>query len=346
MKNSKSDSYAAAGVDITAGYRAVELMKKHISKTLTPGAMGEVGGFGGLFIPSLAGMEEPVLVSGTDGCGTKVKLAILMDKHDTIGIDAVAMCVNDIICCGAKPLFFLDYIACGKNYPEKIASIVSGVAEGCVQSGAALIGGETAEHPGLMPVEDYDLAGFAVGIVDRKKILNNKTVKEGDVIIALPSSGVHSNGFSLVRKVFDIEKNDIKTPVTELGGKSVGETLLTPTKIYVKPMLALFNEVTVKAVSHITGGGFYENIPRSLPDGFSAKIEKNAVRVLPIFDLIAKTGNIPERDMFNTFNMGVGMSVTVAKEDADKTLEILRNNGTDAYIIGEVAKSDEGVIIC
>ena len=341
MKNSKSDSYAAAGVDITAGYRAVELMKKHISKTLTPGAMGEVGGFGGLFIPSLAGMEEPVLVSGTDGCGTKVKLAILMDKHDTIGIDAVAMCVNDIICCGAKPLFFLDYIACGKNYPEKIASIVSGVAEGCVQSGAALIGGETAEHPGLMPVEDYDLAGFAVGIVDKKKILNNKTVKEGDVIIALPSSGVHSNGFSLVRKVFDIEKNDIKTPVAELGGKSVGETLLTPTKIYVKPMLALFNEVTVKAVSHITGGGFYENIPRSLPDGFSAKIEKNAVRVLPIFDLIAKTGNIPERDMFNTFNMGVGMSVTVAKEDADKALEILRNNGTDAYIVGEVAKSDE-----
>lgn len=346
MKNSKSDSYAAAGVDITAGYRAVELMKKHISKTLTPGAMGEVGGFGGLFIPSLAGMEEPVLVSGTDGCGTKVKLAILMDKHDTIGIDAVAMCVNDIICCGAKPLFFLDYIACGKNYPEKIASIVSGVAEGCVQSGAALIGGETAEHPGLMPVEDYDLAGFAVGIVDKKKILNNKTVKEGDVIIALPSSGVHSNGFSLVRRVFDIEKNDIKTPVAELGGKSVGETLLTPTKIYVKPMLALFNEVTVKAVSHITGGGFYENIPRSLPDGFSAKIEKNAVRILPIFDLIAKTGNIPERDMFNTFNMGVGMSVTVAKEDADKALEILRNNGTDAYIIGEVAKSDEGVIIC
>lgn len=346
MKNSKSDSYAAAGVDITAGYRAVELMKKHISKTLTPGAMGEVGGFGGLFIPSLAGMEEPVLVSGTDGCGTKVKLAILMDKHDTIGIDAVAMCVNDIICCGAKPLFFLDYIACGKNYPEKIASIVSGVAEGCVQSGAALIGGETAEHPGLMPVEDYDLAGFAVGIVDKKKILNNKTVKEGDVIIALPSSGVHSNGFSLVRRVFDIEKNDIKTPVAELGGKSVGETLLTPTKIYVKPMLALFNEVTVKAVSHITGGGFYENIPRSLPDGFSAKIEKNAVRILPIFDLIAKIGNIPERDMFNTFNMGVGMSVTVAKEDADKALEILKNNGTDAYIVGEVAKSDEGVIIC
>lgn len=346
MKNSKSDSYAAAGVDITAGYRAVELMKKHISKTLTPGAMGEVGGFGGLFIPSLAGMEEPVLVSGTDGCGTKVKLAILMDKHDTIGIDAVAMCVNDIICCGAKPLFFLDYIACGKNYPEKIASIVSGVAEGCVQSGAALIGGETAEHPGLMPVEDYDLAGFAVGIVDKKKILNNKTVKEGDVIIALPSSGVHSNGFSLVRRVFDIEKNDIKTPVAELGGKSVGETLLTPTKIYVKPMLALFNEVTVKAVSHITGGGFYENIPRSLPDGFSAKIEKNAVRILPIFDLIAKTGNIPERDMFNTFNMGVGMSVTVAKEDADKALEILKNNSIDAYIVGEVAKSDEGVIIC
>lgn len=346
MKNSKSDSYAAAGVDITAGYRAVELMKKHISKTLTPGAMGEVGGFGGLFIPSLAGMKEPVLVSGTDGVGTKLKMAFIMDKHNTVGIDCVAMCVNDVICCGASPIFFLDYIACGKNIPERIASIVEGVAEGCVQSGAALIGGETAEMPGFYPEDEYDLAGFSVGIVDKEKILDNKTVKEGDIIIALPSSGVHSNGFSLVRRVFDVEKNDIKTPILELGGKSIGETLLTPTKIYVKPMLALFDAVKVKAVSHITGGGFYENIPRSLPDGYSAKIEKSAVRVLPIFNLIAKTGNIPERDMFNTFNMGVGMSVTVAKEDADKSIDILKANGVDAYIIGEVAKSEEGVIIC
>ncbi|MGN1095754.1 MAG: phosphoribosylformylglycinamidine cyclo-ligase [Eubacteriales bacterium] len=346
MKNSKSESYAAAGVDITAGYRAVELMKKHIARTLTPGAMGEVGGFGGLFLPNLKGMEEPVLVSGTDGVGTKLKMAFLMDKHDTVGIDCVAMCVNDVICCGASPIFFLDYIACGKNIPERIADIVAGVSEGCVQSGAALIGGETAEMPGFYPVDEYDLAGFAVGIVDRKNILDNKTVKEGDVIIALPSSGVHSNGFSLVRRVFDVEKNDIKSPVAELGGASVGETLLTPTKIYVKPMLALFDAVKVKAVSHITGGGFYENIPRSLPDGYSAKIEKSAVRVLPIFDLIAKTGNIPERDMFNTFNMGVGMSVTVAKEDADKSLAVLRENGIDAYIVGEVARSDEGVILC
>ncbi len=346
MKNSKSDSYAAAGVDITAGYRAVELMKKHIARTLTPGAMGEVGGFGGLFLPNLVGMEEPVLVSGTDGVGTKLKMAFLMDKHDTVGIDCVAMCVNDVICCGASPLFFLDYIACGKNVPERIEQIVAGVSEGCVQSGAALIGGETAEMPGFYPEDEYDLAGFAVGIVDRKNILDNKTVKAGDVIIALPSSGVHSNGFSLVRKVFDVEKNDIKTPVAELGGKSVGETLLTPTKIYVKPMTALFKEVKVKAVSHITGGGFYENIPRSLPEGFSAKIEKSAVKILPIFDLIAKTGNIPERDMFNTFNMGVGMSVTVAKEDADKSLAILKANGIDAYIVGEAVKSDEGVILC
>ena len=344
MKNSKSDSYAAAGVDITAGYRAVELMKKHIARTLTPGAMGEVGGFGGLFLPNLVGMEEPVLVSGTDGVGTKLKMAFLMDKHDTVGIDCVAMCVNDVICCGASPLFFLDYIACGKNVPERIEQIVAGVSEGCVQSGAALIGGETAEMPGFYPEDEYDLAGFAVGIVDRKNILDNKTVKAGDVIIALPSSGVHSNGFSLVRKVFDVEKNDIKTPVAELGGKSVGETLLTPTKIYVKPMTALFKEVKVKAVSHITGGGFYENIPRSLPEGFSAK--KSAVKILPIFDLIAKTGNIPERDMFNTFNMGVGMSVTVAKEDADKSLAILKANGIDAYIVGEAVKSDEGVILC
>ncbi|MCM1363861.1 MAG: phosphoribosylformylglycinamidine cyclo-ligase [Faecalibacterium sp.] len=346
MTQSKSDSYAAAGVDITAGYKAVELMKAHIARTMTGGEASDIGGFGGLFELDMTGITKPVLVSGTDGVGTKLKLAFLMDKHDTVGIDCVAMCVNDIICCGAKPLFFLDYIACGKNVPEKIAQIVSGVAEGCVQSGASLIGGETAEMPGFYPVDEYDLAGFSVGVCDKSKILNNKTMKAGDVIIALPSSGVHSNGFSLVRKVFDVENADIKTPVDELGGKSVGEALLTPTKIYVKPMLALFDEVTVKAVSHITGGGFYENIPRSIPDGFGAKIEKSAVKVLPIFNLIAKTGNIPERDMFNTFNMGVGMSVVVAKEDADKALEVLKANGEDAYVIGEIIESDEKIVIC
>ena len=341
---SKSDSYAAAGVDITAGYKSVELMKAHIKRTRNEGCLDDVGGFGGCFgLPT--DVEEPVLVSGTDGCGTKVKLAILMDKHDTIGIDAVAMCVNDIICCGAKPLFFLDYIACGKNYPEKIATIVGGVAEGCVQSGAALIGGETAEHPGLMPLEDYDLAGFAVGIVDKKKMIDNKTMSEGDIVIALPSSGVHSNGFSLVRKVFDVENADIKTPVEELGGKSIGETLLTPTRIYVKPVLALLKEIEVKGISHITGGGFYENIPRSIPDGLGARIKRDAVKVLPIFDLIAKTGNISERDMFNTFNMGVGMSVVVSKEDADKAIEILKSQGEDAYVIGEIIKSDSKIII-
>ena len=290
-------------------------------------------------------MEEPVLVSGTDGCGTKVKLAILLDKHDTIGIDAVAMCVNDIICVGAKPLFFLDYIACGKNIPEKIAEIVSGVAEGCVQSGAALIGGETAEHPGMMPIDDYDLAGFAVGIVDKKKIIDNTTMEEGDVVIALPSSGVHSNGFSLVRKVFDVENCDLTSPVEALGGKSLGETLLAPTKIYVKPVLALLDNVKVRAISHITGGGFYENIPRSIPDGFGAKIDKSAVKILPIFDLIAKTGDISERDMFNTFNMGVGMSIVVAKADADKALEVLKAQGEEPYIIGEIIKSDDKVIL-
>lgn len=345
MKNSQSQSYAAAGVDITAGYKAVELMKQHIARTRNEGCLDDVGGFGGCFAFPIANMEEPVLVSGTDGCGTKVKLAILLDKHDTIGIDAVAMCVNDIICVGAKPLYFLDYIACGKNIPEKIAEIVSGVAEGCVQSGAALIGGETAEHPGMMPVDDYDLAGFAVGIVDKKKILDNTTMEEDDVIIALPSSGVHSNGFSLVRKVFDVENADLKTPMAELGGKSLGETLLTPTKIYVKPVLALLENVKVRAISHITGGGFYENIPRSLPKGFGAKIKKADIRILPIFDLIAKVGNIPERDMFNTFNMGVGMSIVVAKEDAEKALEILKANGEEPYIIGNVIKSDRGVII-
>ncbi|MBQ3149627.1 MAG: phosphoribosylformylglycinamidine cyclo-ligase [Clostridia bacterium] len=340
-----SESYKAAGVDITAGYKAVELMKQHIARTMTDGVASGIGGFGGLFELDMTGITKPVLVSGTDGVGTKLKIAFILDKHDTVGIDCVAMCVNDIICCGAKPLFFLDYIACGKNVPERIAQIVSGIADGCVQSGAALIGGETAEMPGFYPVDEYDLAGFSVGVVDKSKILDNTTIGEGDVIIALPSSGVHSNGFSLVRKVFDVENGDITKSVAELSGKSIGETLLTPTKIYVKSMCALFDEVTVKAVSHITGGGFYENIPRSLPDGFGAKIEKKAVRTLPIFELIAKTGNIPERDMFNTYNMGVGMSVVVSKNDADKALRILKANGEDAYIIGETVRSDEGVLL-
>ena len=342
---SKSDSYAAAGVDITAGYRAVELMKQHIAKTMTQGVCSDVGGFGGLFELDVTGMTRPVLVSGTDGVGTKLKMAFLLDKHDTVGIDCVAMCVNDIICAGAKPLFFLDYIACGKNFPEKIADIVKGVAEGCVQSGAALIGGETAEMPGFYPVDEYDLAGYCTGVVDKSKIINNKTMEAGDVVIALPSSGVHSNGFSLVRKVFDVENADLTAPCEALGGKSIGETLLTPTKIYVKPVLALLEEVKVKGISHITGGGFYENIPRSIPDGLGAKIDKSAVRILPIFDLIAKTGNISERDMFNTFNMGVGMSIVVPKEEVDKALEILRANGEDAYVIGEIVKSDEKVIL-
>ena len=343
-----SESYKEAGVDITAGYRAVDLMKKHIARTKNEGCLDDVGGFGGCFGLPVAGMEEPVLVSGTDGCGTKVKMAILMDKHDTIGIDAVAMCVNDIICCGAKPLFFLDYIACGKNIPEKIAAIVGGVAEGCVQSGAALIGGETAEHPGMMPVEDYDLAGFAVGIVDKKKILDNTRMAEGDVVIALASTGVHSNGFSLCRKVFEIDKNpdDLYVPCEKLGGKSIAETLLTPTKIYVKSILALLQQVDVKGISHITGGGFYENIPRSIPKGLTAKINKSDVKVLPIFDLIAERGNVPERDMYNTYNMGVGMSVVVPANEVDKALEILRANGEDAYVIGEIIKGDDGVVLC
>lgn len=344
--NSRSDSYAAAGVDITAGYKAVELMKKHIAKTMTSGVCSDVGGFGGLFELDLTGIERPVLVSGTDGVGTKLKLAFLMDKHDTVGIDCVAMCVNDIICCGARPLFFLDYIACGKNIPERIADIVKGVCDGCVQSGAALIGGETAEMPGFYPVDEYDLAGYCTGVVDRAKIIDNKEMRAGDVVIALPSSGVHSNGFSLVRKVFDVENSDIKASVDGLGGKSVGETLLTPTKIYVRPVLALLEKVKVKGISHITGGGFYENIPRSIPDGLGARIERSSVRVLPIFDLIAKTGNISEHDMFNTFNMGVGMSITVSAGDADAALGILRDNGEDAYVIGEIVSSDEKITIC
>ncbi|MBD5092530.1 MAG: phosphoribosylformylglycinamidine cyclo-ligase [Clostridiales bacterium] len=343
---SKSDSYAAAGVDITAGYKAVELMKKHIAKTMTAGVCGAVGGFGGLFELDLTGITKPILVSGTDGVGTKLKLAFLMDKHDTVGIDCVAMCVNDVICVGAKPLFFLDYIACGKNVPERIADIVKGVCDGCVQSGAALIGGETAEMPGFYPVDEYDLAGYCTGVVDKSKIIDNTMMREGDVMIALASSGVHSNGFSLVRKVFDVENADIKTPLAELGGKSVGETLLTPTKIYVKSILALLDEVKIKGISHITGGGFYENIPRSIPEGLGAKVQKSAVKVLPIFDLIAKKGGISERDMFNTFNMGVGMCVVVAKEDVEKSLEILKANGEDAYVIGEIVKSEDKIEIC
>ena len=335
MKNSKSDAYAASGVDITAGYKAVQLMKEHVSRTNTSGVMSDVGGFGGLFAPDMKGIDEPVLVSGTDGVGTKLKLAFELDRHDTIGIDCVAMCVNDIICVGAKPLFFLDYIACGKNIPERIAEIVKGVAEGCVQSGAALIGGETAEMPGFYPEDEYDLAGFAVGMVDKSRMLDKNSVEEGDVIIALPSSGVHSNGFSLVRKVFDIEKAD----------RELLETLLTPTKIYVKPVLALMGAVKVKSVAHITGGGFYENIPRSLPAGLGAKIRRDDVRVLPVFEEIAKAGDITERDMFNTFNMGVGMICITAKEDADRALETLQANGEDAYILGEVVKSEEGVIL-
>lgn len=342
---SKSDSYAAAGVDITAGYKAVELMKKHIAKTMTKGVCSDVGGFGGLFELDLEGINKPVLVSGTDGVGTKLKLAFLMDKHDTVGIDCVAMCVNDIICCGAKPLFFLDYIACGKNYPEKIADIVKGVCEGCVQSDAALIGGETAEMPGFYPVDEYDLAGFSVGVVDKDKIIDNTSMRAGDVIIALPSSGVHSNGFSLVRKVFDVENADIKVPVDALGGKSVGETLLTPTKIYVKPVMELLKSVKVKGISHITGGGFYENIPRSIPDGLGAEIAKSDVRVLPIFRLIAEKGDISERDMFNTFNMGVGMSIVVAPEDEKRALEILKGCGEDAYTVGKIVKSDTKITL-
>ncbi len=344
MEKSFSDSYKAAGVDITAGYKAVELMKKHVARTM-PEGRADIGGFGGLFPLDMAGLKEPVLVSGTDGVGTKIKLAFLMDKHDTVGIDCVAMCVNDIICCGAKPLLFLDYIACGRNYPEKIASIVGGVAEGCVRAGCALIGGETAEHPGLMPEEEYDLAGFAVGVVDKSKVIDNSAMKEGDVMIALASSGVHSNGFSLVRKVFDVDHCDLTAPVAELGGASLGETLLTPTRIYVKSVLALLKEVGVKGISHITGGGFYENMPRSIPKGLGVKIRKSDVKVLPVFDLIQKTGNISEHDMFNTFNMGVGMGIVVAKEDVDKSLEILKAQGEDAYVLGVIEKSDDGVVL-
>ena len=345
MNNSHSASYAAAGVDIEAGYKGVQLMKKHVERTMIPGVVSGIGGFGGLFAPDLAGMKEPILVSGTDGVGTKIRIAQLMDRHDTIGIDCVAMCVNDIVCCGAKPLFFLDYIAIGKNEPEKVAAIVSGVAEGCVRSGCALIGGETAEHPGVMAADDYDLAGFSVGIVDKEKVLDQKTMRPGDTVIALASSGLHSNGFSLVRKVLDIEHADLTAPVDELG-RSLGEELLTPTKIYVKPVLAAIRAAKVRGVSHITGGGFYENVPRCVPDGLCAKIEKAALDIPPIFRMLQRLGNIPERDMFNTFNMGTGMVVIAAREDADKALETLKAQGQAAKIIGEIVSGEEKVALC
>lgn len=338
-----SESYKAAGVDVTAGYKSVELMKKHIAKTNIDGVISGIGGFGGCFVPNLSGMEEPVLVSGTDGVGTKLKLAFLLDKHDTIGIDCVAMCVNDVVCGGAKPLFFLDYMALGKNVPEKVAEIVSGVAEGCVQAGCALVGGETAEMPGFYPVDEYDLAGFSVGIVDKKKIIDGEGLEAGDVLIGLPSSGVHSNGFSLVRKVFNINEETVKKTYPELD-KPLGETLLTPTKIYVKPLLALIEKCNVKAVSHITGGGFYENIPRMLKDGMSAKINKSAVPVLPIFNVIQKEGNISEHDMFNTFNMGVGMVIAIDKNQVDTALSVLAQAGEKAFVLGEVVEGDKEVI--
>ena len=347
MKN-YSDSYKSAGVDVTAGYEAVRLMKDSVARTKTDAVLGGLGGFGGLVqLLDVKDMKEPVLVSGTDGCGTKVKLAFLLDKHDTMGIDCVAMCVNDIVCSGAKPLFFLDYIAIGKNYPEKVATLVSGVAEGCVQSGCALVGGETAEHPGLMPVDEYDLAGFAVGIVDKEKILDNENVKAGDVIIALPSSGVHSNGFSLVRKVFSIgsESSNLNEYVESLGG-TLGETLLTPTRIYVKPVLSLLEKVNVKSIAHITGGGFYENVPRALPEGKKAVINKADVRVLPIFDLIAETGNIPVEDMYSTFNMGVGMMIIVSPDEVETALEVLKAAGEDAYVVGKIEDGEKGVELC
>ncbi len=339
---SHSASYAAAGVDITAGYRAVELMKQHIARTAIPGVVSGIGGFGGLFELDMTGLTRPVLVSGTDGVGTKLKLAFLMDKHDTVGIDCVAMCVNDIVCCGAKPLIFLDYIACGRNVPEKIAQIVSGVAEGCVQAGCALIGGETAEMPGFYPEDEYDLAGFSVGVVDKAKIFEPDTVQAGDALIGLRSSGVHSNGFSLVRKVFDVEKGGLDAYCDDLG-MTLGEALLKPTRIYVKPVLKLAETVKVKAVSHITGGGFYENIPRSLPDGLTAQIRLSALDTSPLFERIARAGNIPERDMYNTFNMGIGMCLTVPAEQADEAVRVLNACGEDARIIGEVIVSDERV---
>ena len=345
MEKSYSESYAAAGVDITAGYRSVELMKQYVARTMNEHCIGGLGGFGGLFELDCTGYKHPVLISGTDGVGTKLKIAMIMDKHDTIGIDCVAMCVNDVICCGAKPLFFLDYIAIGKNVPEKVASIVSGVAEGCVQAGCALIGGETAEHPGMMAADDYDLAGFTVGVVDKPKVIDSSRMAPGDVILALPSSGIHSNGYSLVRKVFNVEHADLGAYVDELGC-TLGEELLRPTKIYVKPVLAAMDVADVHGVSHITGGGFYENIPRCIPDGLCAKIDKSALRTPPIFSMLQRMGSIPEHDMFNTYNMGVGMTMIVAKDDADKALAALKENGQDAYVIGEVVSGEEKVALC
>ena len=345
MENSRSLSYAAAGVNIEAGYEGVKLMKKHVERTFIPGVVSDIGGFGGLFMPDLRGMKEPVLVSGTDGVGTKQRIAQLMGKHDTVGIDCVAMCVNDIICCGAKPLFFLDYIAIGKNEPEKVATLVSGVAEGCVQAGCALIGGETAEHPGTMSEDDYDLAGFSVGIVDREKVIDNSRMQPGDVIIALPSSGIHSNGYSLVRKVFDVEHCDLGKFISELG-MTLGEALLAPTRIYVKPVLAAIAEADVRGISHITGGGFYENVPRSLPQGLCAKIDKAAIRTPEIFRFLQAAGGIPERDMFNTYNMGVGMALITSRDTADKALETLNGFDLDAYVIGEIIAGEEKVQIC
>lgn len=344
MNNSKSDIYAKAGVDITAGYKSVELIKKHIAKTNIKGVISSIGGFGGLFELDLKGIKKPILVSGTDGVGTKLKIAFLMNKHDTIGIDCVAMCVNDIICVGAKPLIFLDYIACGKNYPKKISEIVKGISKGCVQSNCALIGGETAEMPDFYAKDEYDLAGYSTGVVDKSKIINNSLIKKGDIIIALSSSGIHSNGFSLVRKILNIDNSNINNVVKELGKKSIGEILLTPTKIYVKPILKLLKKIKVKGISHITGGGFYENIPRCIPNGLCAEIEKNKIKILPIFKYIQKIGNIEERDMFNTFNMGVGMCIIVSKKDAEKTIEILNFCKEDAYIIGKIIENKEKII--
>lgn len=344
MENSHSASYAAAGVNIEAGYEGVKLMKKHVERTFIPGVVSDIGGFGGLFAPDIKGMDEPMLVSGTDGVGTKQRIAQILNKHDTVGIDCVAMCVNDIICCGAKPIFFLDYIAIGKNEPEKVATLVSGVAEGCVQAGCALIGGETAEHPGTMSADDYDLAGFSVGIVDKSKVIDNKRMKAGDVVIGLASSGIHSNGYSLVRKVFDVENADLTAFVPELG-TTLGEALLTPTKIYVKSVLAAIGAADVKGISHITGGGFYENIPRSIPDGLCAKIDGASIRIPAIFKLLQEKGGIPERDMFNTYNMGIGMSIVVSKETADTAIEVLKKNGEDAYVIGQIVEGSDKIII-
>ena len=346
MAKSYSNSYRDAGVDVTAGYESVELIKKDVSRTSIPGVLGGIGGFGGLFAPDLSGYEKPVFISGTDGVGTKLKLAFLMNRHDTIGIDCVAMCVNDVVCAGAKPLFFLDYIACGKNYPEKIAEIVKGIADGCVESGCALVGGETAEHPGLMPVDEYDVAGFTVGIVDEKDILDKKNVREGDVVIGLASTGVHSNGFSLVRKVFDIDNADVLGQYSEeLGGKTLGETLLTPTQLYVKPILSLLEKVKVKSISHITGGGFYENLPRAYGEELNCHIHKGSWEVLPIFRLLQEKGSISEHDMFNTYNMGIGMAVIVDPSDVEKKLESLHESGIQATVIGEMEKGDHSVVI-